>query len=426
MEPGVRLLGLDSLSAPARQTWTAARVWAAAQAPYLATALLALQPVVVDQSGVDGEPPYDLRRLPVDRGWHVYLDPNVLTDLDVPAVGHWLVHQVAHLIREHARRFPGSDTAPAQGHGELFGRRGPEAARWNVAADLEINDDLEAGRITLPPDAPLPADLGLPDGWLAEQYWHALEGRALPEGDCGSATDARRRDWESDQPGLDGPASGLIRREVAHRLLKAQEAGRMTGGWVRWAEDVLAPKENWRRQFASAIRRGAADAVGRVDFTYERPSRRGSAAPGLILPSLRQPTPRVAIVIDTSASMRDRQLAQALAEVNGVVRAVGVGRRDLRVICCDERAYAAQRVLDARALLLEGGGGTDLGQGLQAAAELRPRPHVLVVLTDGHSPWPERGPQGVRVVVGVLDAEGTAPVWAKRVLIDVIDTKGSS
>ncbi|MFI6442214.1 VWA-like domain-containing protein [Streptomyces sp. NPDC050759] len=418
MEPGVRLTGLEGLPPDASQKWAAARVWAASQAPYLATALLALQPLVVDQSGVDGDPPYDLSRLPVDRGWRVYLDPYVLDDLDVPTIGYWLVHQVAHLLRDHAGRFPGSGAPPAEGEGDLFGRRSADSVRWNVSADMEINDDLEAGEVKLPPEAPLPEQLELPDSWLAEQYWHALEGREVPAVDCGSATDARPRDWETHQPGLDGPSTGLIRREVARRVKEALEAGRMTGGWARWAEEVLSPKENWRQQFASAIRRGVADAVGRVDFTYERPSRRSGAAQGVILPSMRQPLPRVAIVIDTSASMRQEQLAQALGEVNGVVRAVGVGRRELHVICCDERAYDAQRVLDARALRLEGGGGTDLGEGLRAASELRPRPHVLVVLTDGHTPWPDRPPAGPRVVVGVLDADGSAPGWAKRVMID--------
>ena len=39
------------------------------------------------------------------------------------------------------------------------------------------------------------------------------------------------------------------------------------------------------------------------------------------------------------------------------------------------------------AIRLEGGGGTDMGAGLDAAAALRPRPDLIIVLTDGFTPW---------------------------------------
>jgi predicted metal-dependent peptidase len=158
--------------------------------------------------------------------------------------------------------------------------------------------------------------------------------------------------------------------------------------------------------------------AGRVDFSYRRPSRRSSAVPGVVLPSLRQPVPQVAMVLDTSGSMSDQMLGQALAEVSGVLHGLGVGRRHLRVICCDATAYEAQRALDARSVRLLGGGGTDMGAGLAAAADLRPRPDLIIVLTDGHTPWPAAAPAGTRVVVGLMDPHGTAPSWAATVAIE--------
>jgi predicted metal-dependent peptidase len=157
--------------------------------------------------------------------------------------------------------------------------------------------------------------------------------------------------------------------------------------------------------------------AGRVEFTYLGPSRRAAAVPDVVLPSLRQPLPQVAMVLDTSGSMSDQMLAQALGEVGGVLRSLGLGRRNLRVICCDAQAYAHQRVLDARDVRLLGGGGTDMGKGLAAAADLRPRPDLAIVLTDGHSPWPSRAPDGMRVVVGLMDSEGRTPDWATTVVV---------
>ncbi|MBV8941557.1 MAG: hypothetical protein JO240_07480, partial [Solirubrobacterales bacterium] len=118
-----------------------------------------------------------------------------------------------------------------------------------------------------------------------------------------------------------------------------------------------------------------------------------------------------------SGSMSDSMLTQALAELTGVLRSLGVARRNLRVIACDARAYDPQRVRDLRAVRLQGGGGTDMGAGIDAAAALRPRPDLIIVLTDGHTPWRSAPPPGIRVVVGLMDRRGRTPDWAETVLI---------
>jgi predicted metal-dependent peptidase len=469
---------VDELPAELRQRWAASRVWAAHQAPYLATAVLALDPVVVQVDG--GSPPWDLRGFPADRAWHVYLDPDVLAAADPPGVGFWLLHQVTHLLRRHADRFPcgqGQPAGPAPPSSQT-----PEQRRWNAATDAEINDDLHAGEVAVPAAAVTPARLFLPDGWTAEQYWDALGGGAptakaptdstptagaptnspptnsppansdqagraaaddvlaawddradvipadgIPPDlvDCGSGCDGQQRPWDCGRPGLSELGQRMLDRDVARRIQEHQKRrGDVPEGWQRWADDVLSPVVNWRRQLAAAVRRGVADTAGRVDFTYRRPSRRAAATPDVVLPSLRQPLPQVAMVLDTSGSMSDGMLAQALGEVGGVLRSLGLGRRNLRVICCDAQAYGHQRVLDAREVKLLGGGGTDMGAGLTAAADLRPRPDLCIVLTDGHTPWPQRAPDRMRVVVGLMDAGGHTPDWATTVLVDAEATGG--
>ena len=59
-----RVIRFDDLPADSRRTWAASRVWAAHQAPYLATALLALVPVVVDQSDDPPGARFDLSAFP--------------------------------------------------------------------------------------------------------------------------------------------------------------------------------------------------------------------------------------------------------------------------------------------------------------------------------------------------------------------------
>ncbi len=419
----MRYLRIDDLSQDLRRQWAAARVWAAHEAPYLASALLALDPVVVD---LEGDGSVDLRAFPADRDWHVYIDPQALSAVEVSELGFWLLHQVSHLLREHGARYPGPPS-PQQATGP-GGARSRKQKLWNVAGDAEINDDLRTTNLALPDRAVHPSQLGLPEGWTAEQYWDALDPEVEPdpedeaevgeEHDCGSGCDGQPRPSDCNKPGLSHVAARLLARETARRIRDhTRERGDTPAGWQRWAEEVLEPSVNWRRQLAAHVRRGAADVTGRVDFTYRRPSRRASAVPDVVLPSLRQPLPQVALVIDTSGSMSDSMLGQALGEVTGVLRSLGVARRNLRVIACDAQAYHAQRVRKLDAIRLEGGGGTDMGAGLDAAADLRPRPNLIIVLTDGFTPWRPAPPPGIRVVIGLMDRRGQTPDWAETVLV---------
>jgi predicted metal-dependent peptidase len=416
----------ELLGTEQRRLWAAARVWAAHQVPYMASALLALDPVVVDQSADPPAQRLDLSALPVDEGWHIYLDPEVLATMEVPTAGFWLVHQVSHLLREHAQRCPVRDPESAAGP---TAQRTSAQRNWNLAADAEINDDLVAGEVVRPAAAVTPRALGLADSLTAEEYWAALGGREDERGqpdpsetggecDCGSGCDGTGRPWDSPTPGVSRTGRKLLERDVARRIKEHHRRyGNTPAGWQRWADDVLEPTVSWQRLLASAVRRGVADVAGRVDFSYRKPSRRSSVTPDVVLPSLRQPLPKVAMVLDTSGSMNDRMLSQSLAEVQGVLRGLGVGRRHLRIVCCDAKAFEAQKVMEARDVELLGGGGTDMGAGLQKVAELRPRPDLVIVLTDGFTPWPPTPPPGIAVIVGLMDPMGTAPEWARAIPI---------
>jgi predicted metal-dependent peptidase len=187
---------------------------------------------------------------------------------------------------------------------------------------------------------------------------------------------------------------------------------------VRWAEERLSPKVNWRREIAAAIRNAVAQAAGAVDYTYSKPSRRQSSNSKIILPALRQPVPEVAVVVDTSGSISDDMLSQTLAEVSGVLKSCG--NHGVSVLAVDADVHTAKKVFDVKQVAPIGGGGTDMGVGIQAALKLKPRPQVVIVLTDGYTPWPETAPRA-KVIVGLLgdDADMAVPSWAKPVKISI-------
>ncbi|MEU2632986.1 hypothetical protein ABZ641_39320, partial [Kitasatospora sp. NPDC007106] len=51
-----------------------------------------------------------------------------------------------------------------------------------------------------------------------------------------------------------------------------------------------------------------------------------------------------------------------------------------------------------------------LREGFAAALRSRPRPDVVVVLTDGQTPWPRERP-ACRTVVGLFHREGSPRSW---------------
>ncbi|MEV0395215.1 vWA domain-containing protein [Polymorphospora rubra] len=379
----------------------AARFRAAQDRPYLATALFSITVVASDQVPTMG----------VDRRWRCYVSPDFVDRQPVPQLAAVWIHEVAHLLRDHHGR---ADRLPA---GERHDHH-----RVNVAQDCEINDDLVADRLPLPADRIEPKTYGLPNGQLFEQYLKTLP-PSVKGHDCGSGAHGVDRPWETAIGGGRGVSdveAGAIRRDTAHSIrnhTRGHGRGSVPAGWGRWAAEILEPQVDWRRALTGAVREAAAWASGAVDYTYHRPSRRSAALRGVVLPSLRQPIPRVAIVVDTSGSMGDEQLAAALSEVSGVLRAVGIGGNRVTVLSCDAAVHVVQQVHTASQVQLAGGGGTDMRVGVEAA--LKVRPHFVIVLTDGGTPWPGEPLESTRIIAGLIGADAPEPPsWITSIHID--------
>ncbi|GAA4587510.1 VWA-like domain-containing protein [Planotetraspora phitsanulokensis] len=379
----------------------AARYRAALDRPYLASALYALS--VVPSTAVP--------TMAVDRRWRCYVSPGFVDATPVEELAGVWIHEVAHLLRDHHGR---ADRLPAAAHRDRL--------RVNVAQDCEINDDLVADGVALPEGRLVPGLFGLPPGLLFEAYLPRIPPQANVH-DCGSGAHGRSAPWDlRGAAGGIGPVeAGALRRTTA-QAMRAHLRGRgdLPGGWRRWADQVLEPVVNWRRMLAGAVREAVAWAGGAVDYTYRRPSRRTPALRGVVLPSLRRPLPRVAVVVDTSGSMGQDDLAAAMAEVAGVLREVGIRGNRVTVLACDADVQAVSRVTDAAQVTLSGGGGTDMRAGIAAALAAPDRPSVLIVLTDGLTPWPAEAPS-CRVICVLIGADHSGPpdppAWAETVRV---------
>jgi len=405
-----------------RRSLGAAYLWVTERFPYLASAVVSVR--VLPAPGLGGAA--------VDESWRLYVDPEVAAGWSVADFGALLVHHTGHLLRDHAAR------ARASAIGEA------NAQRWSMACDAELNDDLADVGITPPGHVVLPEQLGGRRGRTAEEYFALVPGDVDGDhgdggdhDDHGSGAHSLPRGWEQGRDPDGAPLDAmspheaqLVRARVAEELLAAAREGRgdIPGGWLRWAGDLLEPKVDWRKALAAEIRRGVNRVTGRVDYSYRRPSRRATASPDVVLPAMEHPTPELAIVVDTSGSMGDAELTRVLSEVDALLRGIGVRAGGVRVLAVDAAVQAVSRVTSATQVRLSGGGGTDMGAGIAAAAELRPRPSVLVVLTDGFTRWPAEPPRGMSVVVALLGAHIPMlrerlqpPPWARVVVVDAED-----
>lgn len=399
----------------------AARLKAIASAPYLATAIWNMTPVKMEglKSG-------DRGGMGVDKYWRLYYDPAVFEVWTMEEVSEVIKHEVWHLLRNHAGRAKAMGMSDEDFSADSLNMH----KMWNYAADCEINDDLRDEGGPLPegciyPDSPF----NFPCGLTAEEYFDLIQQgvndgsiktspmpSANPFGNDGSGATGQAGKWEAGADGSGGEGDGkdangnpipsgvpqgegeLLRKQVAQEIGK--HAGTAPAFAQRWAKNQLNPQVDWRRLLAAQIRGAIMDQSGMIDYTYSRPSRR-QGSPSfrrLVLPSLRGPKPVVQVAIDTSGSMSEKDLEIALGEVKGILDAT---QAEVTVFAVDTHVSKKQKVYDPKQIKLIGGGGTDMGRGLEAMAE--DRAPIAIVLTDGYTPWPLTKPRGLgKVIIAIV------------------------
>jgi predicted metal-dependent peptidase len=369
----------------------AARFTAIVHAPYLATVLTAM--TFVRQPGLD--------TVAVDSRVRVYVDPVVLERWTTVELAGVLLHEANHVIRGHHHRQSTS---------------GVSASLYNVASDLEINDDLLRAGIGLPAGSLQPSMFGLPEHKLAEWYASKLNDQVEHERHprCGSGAGGVVGEFELGNdvaiPGLEPGTVDLIRDAVAREI--ASRTTGIPGGLERWAHARLRSKVPWPQILTAAVRRSLPRGVGHQRHTWSRPRRHNPTI--AILPSLRDMPVHIAVVVDSSASMSPNHLDQAVSDI-AVLRAIaGVGR--LTIVSCDTAAVQISVPRVGATVALIGGGGTSLEAGLVHVADLRHRADLVVVITDGLTDWPTAAPLRLAHVVALIpDGGRPGPAWMTTV-----------
>ena len=314
-----------------RNKLAAARILVRKKAPYFSHGLSSLIPWEAPGLGT----------FAVTEKLVLMYDPEIVMRWSIKHIAAVLVHELSHVLRNHAGRARRMKIGPTQ------------FMLWNIAADAEINDDLEDGGWSLPDDPVLPRKIEMRTGLTAEEYFRSLlkgaeeeskqqsqqgsgQGQGQGQGGGGGGQQSQGQgggggggeqseDVDYSDGGANDPApkesqlepssrngkgkmqyprcgSGAgyaapgepqdivpgrsdteverVRNTVAESMRKEAQRSRgsVPGGWARWADARLTkPEVPWQQKLGVLARRAVTYKAGVVDYKYDRPSRRQGA-----------------------------------------------------------------------------------------------------------------------------------------------------
>ena len=387
---------------------TVARYIAAREAPYITYPLFRAPLVMTPAVPVAA----------MDMHGRMYLNPQIVDQWKPEHIATVLVHETFHFLNEH------------------FDRKGTrKQKRWNIATDMEIANILRTMNFRL--DTPIPhitpEQYNLPDNLLAEEYYDRLEDSDDGDGTggdgyggghpSGSASDGTEKPWElppddAKYPGLSDTEQELLRREVAHAIEQHyKDRGNIPVGLERLCERVRQKGEvDWRTLLRRTVKQIIYLSGSGDQFSYRRPNRRKQDR-NFIFPSTTRIRPKVAVVIDTSDSMSNTELGKAQQEVAALLQEI---RSEITVLSTDAEVHTVQRIRNADHIQFKGGGGTKMMVGIRAAAALKQKPNLIIVITDGYTNWDTQRPPGTPPVIAVLTDKrsATPPAWIHSIRVN--------
>jgi predicted metal-dependent peptidase len=422
----------------AKQQLDAARYVAASYLPYLSNIFYALKPVVSRKAKTV---------LSVDRHWRLYYRPDMIlahvrqnNKKTVPSelVGIFISAALCCALRYAERA---ALLSPSKQHLMLVNLCQTMACKSNIEEFVKNSNEAAANSISMPKWIPSPRDFKLEEKKPWEYYYAQLkeeyEKLLNKSKDIldyivnvleGSGIDGADRDHEdSDESAHEGFADisevskvsdiekDLVRKKTAEDI-KSKNPGSIPKDMVVWADEELKPpKVKWYKELAAVLRGQLAR--GNSYQSYSRRPPMQSSFPDFFLPGMVTYSPRVGVVLDTSGSMCDGvQLTEVMSELKSILSQIPTQK--VRVICCDASItpVAQSELCSVSKIKLVGGGGTDMTTGIEHFEKQRPRPDVVITLTDGYTKWPEK--TSFRHIAILTQNDGSRPSFGKTIVID--------
>jgi predicted metal-dependent peptidase len=307
-----------------------------------------------------------------------------------------VAHEISHFIFEHSGRLGSRD-----------------AFQWNCATDFAINlmlkfqfeksefylkdwllDDKYEGMTAERIYEEIEKDGGMKQKggrvWIVDLAGDgdsdADENGEMPQdGDTVIVRD-RRVPLPKKEPGkskeqFDSEMKDYIKQAICEAYACAKSQGLMPAGMERIIVGHLKPKVNWLQALRQRLRMGASRKSSR-DITWSVPNRRFLGASYIFPSNMGPDQPKIAFAIDTSGSMSQKDLEQAIAELEDIRRKFNA---KVYFLDCDAGVYESRWIDPYEPLpALQGGGGTDFAPVFEHLVEKKIRPDYCVFFTDGY------------------------------------------
>lgn len=361
-------------------------------------------------------------------------EPEWVATVDAWTLATGLAHEVCHDQLRHISR----------------GMAYPNKKRFNMAGDLFINGILQRqmrkAKVNgkdevlpmwkLPDWVLLPEKYGFPVGLTADAYYKLLEQKGDPGvdlqimcGACGGVAGNPLAKELEQQYNVEKGRSEADCKNIARatsRLLKEYMEGPGRGlSPGNWSEFFDIGEESfpipWRTKLATVFRQSYQQMrTGGTDYSMRRPSSR-SHMRGFPLPGLVSYDPEIMFILDSSGSMGVEQLGDALRVISDVMTQCGI--REAWLLEADATAQRPPRKVTPamlRKLEIKGRGGTSFKQPIEYAQKFKPRPGLVMYLTDGAGDAHKAPPPEFKVVWCVVPSPwGHIPAnWGTLVVLD--------
>lgn len=286
-----------------------------------------------------------------------------------------IAHEVGHVAFEHHKRQNRRDSQP-----------------WNYATDFALNLVLKSSL----------GNAGSRNEefwkrWLLSDKYEGMSAEEIYEEIIKNACTIPVGYFEDLKGELDISNGILIRDKRVAKDMEKENAwknavgtayarskmqGWMPDGLERLVGESLGSLVDWREALAQYLRHGVSK-IRKEDYTFSPPNRR-LIQYGIYYPSMYgSDSPTVAFAVDTSGSMGDEEMGQAIAEIDEIRRQFGCR---LYVIECDAAVHEGRWIEPHESCpkSFKGGGGTSFIPVFEHIAEKEVNVDVLVYITDGY------------------------------------------
>jgi predicted metal-dependent peptidase len=368
----------------------------------------------------------------IDKHGRITFNLDFLDTLTDKQVLFLVTHEICHFIFEH------SDRKGTRDH-----------MLWNVATDYAINLMLKYQF----EKSPTPSDFLIKgtlldekyEGWTAERIYEEVvknpppmpkvyvvdltddgssegesgDGEGPGEGDIVVIRD-RRVPLPKKEPGKSDEQhrqemKDYIRQAVCEAYACAKSQGSMPAGMERAIIGYLKPKVNWLQALRQKLRMGASRKASR-DITWNVPNKRFLGRDYIMPSNIGPDQPKIAFAIDTSGSMSEQDLKQAVAELEDIRKRFNA---QVYFLDCDAGVYESRWISPYEPLpALQGGGGTDFAPVFEHLVEKRIKPDYCVFFTDGYGNFGD-DPTSKFDVLWVLTNQQVNPPFGDVVRVDV-------